>query len=331
MNRFFFHSFPRPRNLETREDVLRKGALIARSLLDNGLLLTPECYTYPLLDNSGGVVDIIEAVQRRICFTELEASGLPQHSETFGPFALVYEVVPLRRLGALPIFYIPLVVSGGYLSGLASELLAGLTDASRIVSSLAAVRRHLASSAKLSLDYRGRSVAFAPEQADAIRFFIDTLMDSARADLGTTESRLRTTASCFYPTENPDFTEPLHYYRQREWRIVGGPYTYCGAAVAIPATVTQVAQLEGIDATFFRKELRFADPGSGIGATVSDTIARRSHFLCRIGDLDAVGLAKCFVVPDGFVDTALSAVFQARGVPMQSQTHFCADLSTSSA
>jgi hypothetical protein len=322
MNRFYFHSYPRQRTGELRTDQLRKAELISQSILDNGLLLTPENHEYSLRDRDSNIIDQIKVIQRRICFTELEPAALPKHSESFGPFALVYEIEVLRRFGALPVFYVPLVTDGGYLSGLASELLAGLTDASRLVSSLVAIRRHLAGSVRLNLEYRGRSVAFGPDQSDVIRFFIDTLLDSARTDGGATESRLSTTASCFYPTENPKYTEPLHYYRQREWRIVGGFFSFNNVPMSVPATEAQVRQLEAIDLDFFTKRMRFAEPTLGIGAEVEDTMARRSHFFSQLGDLNVVDLAKCLVIPTDFENAQLTEHFTARGIPVLQQDQF---------
>ena len=322
MKRFYFHSYPRLRKGESREDQLRKAQLISQSILDNGLLLTPEYHEYPLRDRDGNIIDQIKVTQRRICFTELEPAILPKHSESFGPVALVYEIETLRRLGALPVFYVPLVTEGGYLSGLASELLAGITDASRLVSSLVAIRRHLSASASLKMDYRGRSVSFGSDQSDAIRFFIDTLLDSARTDGGATESRLSTTASCFYPTENPKYTEPLHYYRQREWRIVGGFFSFNNAPMAFPATEAQVKQLEAIDPDFFAKRMEFWEPALGVGAVVEDTMAHRSHFFRQLGDLDVVGNAKCLVIPADFENAQLIESFTARGISVMQQEQF---------
>src|SRR6266404_4131274 len=104
MRRLFFHSFPRPRKNETRGQQLEKGRRIAESMSQNGLLLTPENYDLPVLGNDGITLDSFTAVQRRMCFTELEPELLPQHGEFFGPFALAYEIQDLRRLGALPVF-----------------------------------------------------------------------------------------------------------------------------------------------------------------------------------------------------------------------------------
>jgi hypothetical protein len=170
MQRLFFHSFPRPRKGETQHQQLEKGCRIADSILENGLLLSPENYDLPVLGNDRLTQDSFSAVQRRICFTELELEGLADHSKVFGPFALAFKIDDLRRLGALPVFYIPLE-SGGYLSGLAIEMLGGLVDAHRIASTLLMIQRQLSESPALGFKYRGKEINFSPEQADVIRSF----------------------------------------------------------------------------------------------------------------------------------------------------------------
>ncbi len=324
MQRYFFHSFPRRRAEDTRDEQIAKGLKIAASLLRNGLLLTPENYEIPILGKDGAVVDKLQAIQRRACFTELERMALPEHANLFGPISLAYEIANLRRLGALPVFYIPLQGSGDHLSGLASELLGGFVDANRLVAQLHAIRKHLANDTSLKLDYRGRSVTFNSENADVIRSFIDVLADGAACDLDATVTKLGCFISCFYPTENPQYTEPLHYYRQREWRIVGGAFTFEGQPYSIPATPEQVEELLGIDGTFFSKELSFAELKLGVGGTVTDTIARRSHFLAKIGALDVVGLASYLVTPDdSVIGGELREAFMARGVQVVKESEFC--------
>ena len=324
MHRYFFHSFPRRRGAETRDAQLAKAVKIAESLLKNGLLLTPENFRIPILGRGGAVMDHLEAAQRRACFTELEPAALPEHASTFGPFSLVYEIPELRRLGALPVFYIPLQGSGDHLSGLATELIGGLADSSRLVSQLHAARRHLANDVTLKIDYRGRSVTFGQENVEAIRFFLDVMADGAACDLDATQANLGTIVSCFYPTENPEYTEPLHYYRQREWRIIGGTFTFEGQPWVIPANRDQVNELMNIDGPFFGKELEFSEPKHGIGAKVNDTIANRSHFLKNIGTLDAVGLAAYLVVADdAVIDNELIDAFLDRTVQVVKESEFC--------
>jgi hypothetical protein len=191
--RFFFHSFPRRRQDESRNTQIEKGSRIAKNILDNGLLLAPENYDLPVIGNDGSTADSFTAVQRRICFTELEPEALEGHSQVFGPFALAYRIEDLRRIGALPVSYIPLE-SGGYLSRLPIEMLGGLIDAHRIAGTLLRVQTQLSQSPALGLKYREKEINFTPEQADVIRKFLNTLIDSAATNLDMTDARLRTMA-----------------------------------------------------------------------------------------------------------------------------------------
>jgi hypothetical protein len=320
---YFFHSFPRSRRNESRHDQLTKGLQIASSLLKNGLLLTPENYTLPVIGDDGEVVDSIAATQRRACFTELSASELPGHSQLFGPFALAFPIDRLRQLGALPVFYIPTQVQGRYLSNLGLEILLGVTDASRIIATLSMVRAKLAESPDLQLKFRGKVIDYSIDESAAIRSFIDTLFESALADPTTTDSRLLAAASCFYPTENAQYTKQLAYYRQREWRIVHGSFTYDGNEPFTRATEAQAAELVAIDEDFFSKELSFADRKPGIGAAVRDTIGRRSYFYRTLADIDVVGSAEYFIVPDELeFPNSLKHGYQQRGITVIRQDEF---------
>jgi abortive phage resistance protein AbiGi (putative antitoxin) len=298
MNRFFFHSFPRLRQGETPEAQLKKGLLIAQSMLDNGIVLSPENYEIPLFDREGRVVDQLRATQRRACFTELELEGLSEHSKMFGPFALVYRIDDLRHLGALPVFYIPLIQGAANLSGLAGELLGGFVDAAMYINVLAQIRNWLSREDSLTMTYRGRQVRFDAAQSGTIRDFINVLADAVTADAITTKSKLSILSSCFYPTENPKYTEPLHYYRQREWRLVAAFLTVNGQPASQPATATQKKQLLEIDADFFSKKLKFYDDSVGVNALQEDLIGNRCHFFSKLGTINVVRRAQAIVIPD---------------------------------
>src|SRR5262245_56796620 len=98
--RFFYHSFPRRPSVN--------GLSILRSIIERGLLLTPEKFEFrePLDDGSSSAPASI--FQKRICFTELSPNELPAHSKLFGTFALEFDINTLRAMGAIPVFYVPL-------------------------------------------------------------------------------------------------------------------------------------------------------------------------------------------------------------------------------
>lgn len=139
---------------------------------------------------------------------------------------------------------------------------------------------------------------FNEEQSRLIRDLIDVLADYVTADVHTTDKRLSILSSCFYPTENPKYTEPLHYYRQREWRLLAAFLTVNGQPVAQKATPAQVEQLLEIDGDFFSKRLQFYESSNRVNALEEDSIANRCFFFSRLGTINVVGKAKAIVIPD---------------------------------
>jgi hypothetical protein len=313
---YFFHSFPRVKPQQTLPDLCRKGFLILESMLDNGLLLVPETYEWPTYGRSEPEAEKLTVTQRRICFTELKPNELKNHSSVFGPFSIVYTVPQLRALGALPVFYTPPPLDIGYLSGLASQLLAGLADSKRIVDSLRKIGQVLATGDRLTLNYRGRAIAFDSVGSDYIRMFIAVLFDSAKCDVGITEKRLQSLCSCFYPTENPRYNEPLSYYRQREWRIVHAQLEQSdGTPVYNKTTQDQATGLLAIDEQFFAKQLSFFDPDKGIGATVKDALANRCYYFKQLQDLNVISQATAIVVPDEVdIEETIVSRFKSMGI-----------------
>src|SRR5437879_6254271 len=104
----FFHSFPRDKALRTPDTCLR----ILRSVLQYGLLLVPEIVNYPAeLRDPGDERDKIVNVQRRLSLTMLPAEGLSEHCRHFGPVSLEFSPLAVRRLGAIPVMYLPQATS----------------------------------------------------------------------------------------------------------------------------------------------------------------------------------------------------------------------------
>ncbi len=98
---FFYHSFPRPREGETRQELLARGLAILRSIRRTGLILAPEVveWTTPV---SLGSSSPYRVLQERICFTELPPDELPAHSQHFGPYAIEFDIAGLRRPARCP-------------------------------------------------------------------------------------------------------------------------------------------------------------------------------------------------------------------------------------
>jgi hypothetical protein len=321
MAEYCIHSFPRPRKHDTAEATLRKGELIATSLLENGLMLAPENFEVPLLDGEGRQVDGVTALQCRICFTEIEPSALAAHAETFGLYSLVYEVDDLRRIGGLPVHYVPLPM-GSHLYGLASQIVGGVADATRVLDSIVAIRQQMEQSSTLGLQWTRKvdgvdvtdGVRFNEEQTTILRSFFDEFEKMSSSPFRLTQQKLLAATACFYPTEHPTYTGKLHYYRQREWRIVEVGLMQGDQPLAPRATSRQQKVLHEIDADFFSKTVK-VPTGRRINEWESATIAERCRFLSRVGDLDVVGLARYLIVSEAESKRfPLREAFHTRGV-----------------
>lgn len=303
------------------ESVSRKGERIASSLLENGLMLAPENFELPLLDEVGRQIDGITVLQCRLCFAEIEPSSLAAHSETFGPYSLVYDIDDLRRIGGLPVHYVPLPM-GSHLYGLGAEILGGVADATRVLDSIVAMREQMEQSPMLGLQWTRNidgvdvtdGVRFNEEQTTILRSFFDELEKMCFSPFRLTQQKLLAAAACFYPTEYATYTGKLHYYRQREWRLVEIGLMQGDKPLAPRATSAQQELLREIDNDFFSKTVK-VPTGRRINEWESATIAERCRFLSRVGDIDVVGLARYLVVggPNG-EHFPLGDAFRARGV-----------------
>jgi hypothetical protein len=103
--RFFYHSFPR-RGASTDAEI-EKGCKSLAAIRDFGLLLTPQFIEWNQPKLGGAPPRVLSVLQKRVCFTELSPGELSGHAEKFGRFALEFEIDTVRRLGAMPVFYVP--------------------------------------------------------------------------------------------------------------------------------------------------------------------------------------------------------------------------------
>ena len=237
--RFFYHSFPRPRQGETHSETASRGWAILRSMKKLGLILAPEVVEWhtPV---SLGTPSPIQVVQRRICFTELSQQELSQHSARFGPFALEFKITALRRIGALPVIYMPQALSehdhlallGPFVVGHLDQIRGTLERLNRLdqfndpayLRSLGA--NVMAENCLVTLrngdESRGIVQEFqVPWKAirDLLRFIgFETAPFNAMTGVTSIAQAL------FYPTDDDHYDQELGYYRQREWRITADYY-----------------------------------------------------------------------------------------------------------
>jgi hypothetical protein len=237
--RYFYHCFPQWIGSEDQtSEPSYDSALRILSLMFNwGLLLTPEEIVFQeesYKDEESA--EPIRIVQRRLCLTELSEAELPDHAQMFGPIALEFDQGTLRRIGGMPVIYIPQTVSAN--PEYANFALIGQTFVYRLfeiyqlLSDLADIDDYLkqvpASQISITLEH--------PERGDQLEYPTTVLrhlfenLKYKRQPLAQLASAVKILACFFYPTDSSstchiaDIDNRLMYYREREWRLVSDLY-----------------------------------------------------------------------------------------------------------
>jgi len=260
IERYFYHNFPRLRR--TGPPALDKGCSILSAIRDSGLLLMPEYIEFKQPTISGEP-RILPIFQSRICFTELSPVELPEHAEKFGPFALEFEVPVLRRLGAMPVFYLPDPLAGGEnMNALGMALLAVTMDAKAIVERMAFLD-NLFKGSMLVEPKLGFNPGFARNPDALGKFTIDTeetknflnAVGYMTTPLGPLNIGMNALLNFFYPADDIRHDRLLEYYRQREWRIACN-FAINGVEIMRPPTLEEKARFLAIDTDFFGGQIK---------------------------------------------------------------------------
>lgn len=225
--RFFYHSFPR-RGVLTPEEIT-KGCKILAAIRDFGLLLTPQ-YIEWKQPTVSGEPRIFPVLQKRVCFTELIPRELKGHAQKFGNFALEFEIDVVRRLGAIPVFYVPQPskhLTDG--SAIGTVLLGIAMDAHAVISRMACLDQILHGTTPVaekfgfqpgfarSPDGRGD---FTLDRDEATRFL--AAIGHAVTPWHDLSAGMFALLNFFHPTDNEKADRAMEYYREREWRIACG-------------------------------------------------------------------------------------------------------------
>lgn len=201
-----------------------------------------------------------QTIQKRICFTELAPRELSGHAKTFGNFALEFDVHTLKRIGAMPVFYIPQATDNDEngVTSLAATLVIQATDAMILAMRLGGVKKILDDPAttQSTLD-----CTFGL-QTETLRTFHFNVPEARKVIEGFTyaltppemlEHALTGLLGCFYPADNLRDNRALAYYRQREWRIAWN-FAIGGEEVMRRPSDELIGRLLDIDADFFGRD-----------------------------------------------------------------------------
>jgi hypothetical protein len=235
--------------------VIKSGLAILEAIRQFGLVLAPEIivWTQSLKD---GHTRTITLRQRRICFTELVRDEVEEHGERFGPFSIELSIESLRRLGGLPVIYMPQHLRDDErLSSVGSTLVAELQDVKYTISQLQELSQLGGSEVVVlaNTDEHGNHVALYRVSLENIQKLL-SFIGYRNAPFELMLGALNHMQSLFYPTDDDLHDKPLEYYRQREWRLVQG-LVLEGQAQARPLTDSEKEVLLQINERFWSKEL----------------------------------------------------------------------------
>ena len=268
-SRFFYHSFPRPSDEDSRGITIQKGLAILRLIKQTGLVLAPEIVEWhtPI---SIGSPSPIRLLQQRICFTELSRSELNEHSRRFGPFAVEFDIMQLRRVGALPAIYMPQALSEDHFSLIAPFIVSHMSHINHTLERINDIsqykhpdyikRNHgvteIGENCEFTLRNTDASGGIAQEFKipwSAIRDFL-SYVGFENAPFDAMMGAVSIAQSLFYPTDDEHVDQQLGYYRQREWRITAGYYVN-GVSRARALEDSEKVMLTDVDADFWKRQM----------------------------------------------------------------------------
>jgi Putative abortive phage resistance protein AbiGi, antitoxin len=257
--RYFYHCFPQW--IGSSEQIIQPsydtGLQILSGMFKWGLLLTPEEIVFSgesFQDEENG--EPIKIFQKRLCFTELSEEELPYHAQVFGPIALEFDQYTLRRMGGIPVIYIPQTLSDeperDRLALVGQTFVYRLFEIYQLISDLADIQENikgLPSNETLVKLGHTKEDSHRTYPAEMLRNFLEGLTHK-RQPLEQLASAIGTLSCFFYPTDaSTSAIETddgrLAYYREREWRVVSGFY-FGGIALDEELSVKAKAEIVAI-------------------------------------------------------------------------------------
>lgn len=192
--------------------------------------------------------------RKRACFTELAPTELAAHAKISGPFALEWDIARLRRLGAVRVFYVPLVTGNETNEGIGAALLARLGDVQKILVRLEKLKHVARDNELINLTVNGQVAATCTVQAaaDLMSYLEGGIQPVERLD-----AAIRALVGFFCSMENLTYTGDLGYYRQHEWRIIGN-MIHLGVPITSEPSSEEIEHLKRLDETFFMAQIQFA-------------------------------------------------------------------------
>ena len=271
--RYFFHSFARPKANQVEHETLERSLSILAFMKEVGLVLAPEVVSWDITASGGGN-QRFSILQRRACFNELALEELPPHSRIFGPTSLAFKIAELRGAGATPVIYVPQGLQDSPLSRISSTCAYGAYHTQAVLKQLQGLKEQSdpqiaarLANMPVSPDYElilnnpdsaGNIVAEYRVPAKHVQHVLQHVgFNNIPFDHST--GILSVFLNMFYPTDNAHTGDDLGYYRQREWRLIAGDLNFNGRPLGRSLTPDEVERLERIDGRFWNRELTIGE------------------------------------------------------------------------
>jgi hypothetical protein len=231
-----------------------------------GLVVTAE---KRMLPKSGGLKKAA-LVQDRLCFTAIEPKYLKAHAKAFGMFSLEYDGTTIREFGAQPVMYLTGDLPGGrLLSRAGTDLSRHVLESRNVLWRLFKLSDKPTALGRKAKTVRQRIYPYS-EPFQRCAFSIQALLN------------------LYYPTDRKHRTKPLHFFRQREWRIIPN-FTHRNKWHYPGLTSSEKQTLMRINPQFFQ-----------VRVGRKKRISRCMHFTA-VGRSKVLEGAKRLIVPDRYL------------------------------
>jgi hypothetical protein len=183
--------------------------------------------------------------------------------------ALAFTVEKLRTAGAMPVVYVPQGFQPNPLSLLAIFLVRGAHHTRHVLDQLnqiaaAADRDQMqAQHGDVNEDYVLHLNNSGPNEEIVASYSVPAIhVHQLMKHIGFNNipfdhsiGVLAMLLNMFYPTDNPYAQDELGYYRQREWRLIGGDVSFNGRPMGRQLTDAERMRLIEIDPLFWSRDL----------------------------------------------------------------------------
>jgi hypothetical protein len=231
---------------------------------------------------------------------------LPGHAEKFGHFALEFEIDTARRLGAMPVFYVPQPTSNAAnASPVGVALVAIATDLRAIVQRMAFLDEILRGKTPVNPKFEfNTGFVDSPDGRGSFTLDRDETKNllAAIGHAVTPWNDLHAGADAllnfFHPTDDANADKALEYYREREWRIacalrLRGRDGHPDVDLLRALRPEERRRLLQIDEVFFSRKVR---TGPGEADTLDETLV-----LPGLHSQSLIHMVRRVIVPAGAV------------------------------